>query len=85
MTVRIILLIGLALSSSSCASTPHRHTAEKYPHKPADNPERKSGQAMLFYEAAEEDADPNKVIVTPPAEENTEYGKKPAQGPIDQS
>ena len=75
MTVRIILLIGLALSLSSCASTPHRDTAEKYPRKPADNPERKSGPAMPFYEAAEEDADPHKVIVTSPAEENTEYGK----------
>ena len=27
---------------------------------------------MFFLEAAEEDADPNKVIVIPPSDENTE-------------
>ena len=46
-------------------------TPMKYPRKQVENPERKSGPAMFFYEAAEEDADVNNVIVTPPA------GKKP--------
>lgn len=44
----------------------HQEKAEKYPRKPADDPERKSGPAMFFYEAAEEDADLNHIIVTPP-------------------
>jgi len=71
MTLRTLLLLGAMLLFCSCASAPSPATAEKYPRKPADNPERKSGPAMLFYEAAEEDADPNQVIVTPPEDEKT--------------
>ena len=61
-----IILLGALLALGSCATAPAPDTAEKYPRKPEDNSERKSGPAMLFYEAAEEDADPNKVIVVPP-------------------
>jgi hypothetical protein len=60
---------------SSCATPPPAETTGKYPSKPADNPERKSGPAMFFLEAAEEDADPNKVIVIPPSEEKTDTSK----------
>jgi hypothetical protein len=70
-----IFFLGSILLFSSCANSPHVESAEKYPRKPADNPERKSGPAMFFLEAAEEDADPNKVIVTPPAEERTKTGR----------
>lgn len=59
------VLTALLLLCSCAAQNPDQ-TTMKYPRKPADNPERKSGPAMLFYEAAEEDADPNDVIVTPP-------------------
>jgi len=72
MTLRTLLLFGLMLLFCSCASAPPPGTAEKYPRKPADNPERKSGPAMLFYEAAEEDADPDKIIVIPPDNKKTE-------------
>ena len=58
----------LMLFTSCAATTTAPDEFVKYPRKPADNPERKSGAAMLFYEAAEEDADPGKVIVTPPEE-----------------
>ena len=68
----VTLYLGLLLLVSSCASPPPADIADKYPRKPADNPERKSGPAMFFLEAAEEDADPNKVIVIPPSDENTE-------------
>lgn len=63
-----IILLGALLLLGSCATAPSPETAEKYPQKPDDNPERKSGPAMLFLEAAEEDADPDKVIVIPPEE-----------------
>ena len=68
---RATLMLGFLLLVSSCASPPST-TADKYPSKPADNPERKSGPAMFFLEAAEEDADPNKVIVIPPQDKKTE-------------
>lgn len=39
----------------------------RYPRKPADTEGRKAGPAMLLYEQAEEDLDPNNdVIVIPP-------------------
>ena len=69
------LYLGLSLLVSSCASPPPVDTADQYPRKPADNPERKSGPAMFFLEAAEEDADPNKVIVIPPSDEKVETSK----------
>lgn len=62
----IIMLLGAIFLLGSCASSPPPSTADKFPRKPADDSERKSGPAMLFLEAAEEDADPNKVIVIPP-------------------
>lgn len=67
-----ILLLGAMLLLASCSTAPPQGNADKYPRKPADNQERKSGAAMLFYEAAEEDADPDKVIVIPPENEKTE-------------
>ena len=69
------LLVGISLLISSCATPPPADTTDKYPSKPADNPERKSGPAMFFLEAAEEDADPNKVIVIPPSDEKTKTSK----------
>lgn len=65
-----LLSLVFTLILASCAAPPQQKT-EKYPRMPADNPERKSGPAMLFYEAAEEDADLNKVIVIPPGETKT--------------
>jgi len=62
----IPLLLSAVLMLVACAPVTETNSAEKYPRKPADDPERKSGPAMLFYEAAEEDADPSKVIVIPP-------------------
>ena len=62
---KTLLLIMIPLFLWSCAS-PQQQAQDKYPQKPDDNPERKSGPAMLFYEAAETDADPNNVIVIPP-------------------
>ena len=73
--VRVTLLLVCLLLISSCATPPPANTTDKYPSKPADNPERKSGPAMFFLEAAEEDADPNKVIVIPPSEDKTETSK----------
>jgi len=59
----LLIATGLLLLSG-CA---RQETDMKYPRKPADNPERKSGLPMLIYEAAEEDADINtNVIVIPP-------------------
>ncbi len=63
-----LLLVLTSLVLSSCTASAPQEKAIKYPRKPADNPERKSGLPMLFYEAAEKDADPNKVIVIPPDE-----------------
>lgn len=60
----LIVLVSL----TGCAHSPQKETAMKYPRKPADNPERKSGLPMLFYEEAEKDADVNDVVVIPPAE-----------------
>lgn len=60
------LLLSAILLLGSCASSTQPDSVGKYPRKPVGDPERKSGPAMLFYEAAEEDADPNKVIVIPP-------------------
>ena len=73
--VRVTLLLVCLLLISACATPPPADTTDKYPSKPADNPERKSGPAMFFLEAAEEDADPNKVIVIPPSEDKTETSK----------
>ena len=65
---KILLLVMIPLFLWSCAS-PQQQDSVKYPQKPDDNPERKSGPAMLFYEAAETDADPSNVIVIPPDED----------------
>lgn len=62
----IIVATALILCLAGGCSV-HQEKTEKYPRKPADDPERKSGPAMFFYEAAEEDADLNNVIVTPPS------------------
>lgn len=67
-TLLLIPIFALPFFTGGCAAPVHKESVEKYPRKPADNPERKSGLPMLFYEAAEEDADPNNIIVTPPAE-----------------
>ncbi len=69
-TLRVLVPIALSvlLLLGGCAAPDKENGVMKYPRKPADNPERKSGPAMLFYEAAEEDADPNDVIVIPPGE-----------------
>ncbi len=64
-----LLLLSVTLLLGSCGSIIQTDSIEKYPRKPADEPERKSGPAMLFYEAAEQDADPANIIVTPPAED----------------
>ena len=76
---RATLILGLLLLISSCASPPPADTTDKYPSKPAENPERKSGPAMFFLEAAEEDADPNKVIVIPPSDEKTKTSEQPPE------
>lgn len=62
--IAVISLIGVCLTG--CAGNTTQQKVEKYPHKPAVSDERKSGPAMFFYEAAENDADPNEVIVIPP-------------------
>ena len=69
---RPVLLLCTILLCTACAAPQPPATVEKYPRKPADNPERKSGPAMLLLEAAEEDADPHKVIVIPPQEKKTD-------------
>ncbi len=61
-----LLLSVVLLLLGACSAPVQQEKALKYPRKPPDNPERKSGLPMLFYEAAEEDADLNQVIVTPP-------------------
>ncbi len=79
---RIIFLLGTFLLLVSCASAPSPDSpqeATKYPRKPADDPERKSGPAMLFYEAAEEDADPARVIVIPPDNKKTKNDHEAGQ------
>jgi hypothetical protein len=63
----IIVLISCGcFLLTSCSTQTQQQKTLKYPRKPVDNPERKSGPAMLFYESAEEDADPNSIIVIPP-------------------
>lgn len=57
---------------AACVTAPPPDNTVKYPRKPADNPERKSGPAMLFYEAAEADADLEQIIVIPPENKKTE-------------
>jgi hypothetical protein len=64
-TTTIIVSAALFLCLVGGCSV-HLENVEKYPRKPADDPERKSGPAMFFYEAAEKDADPNTIIITPP-------------------
>lgn len=66
-TLLLITALSLPLFLGGCAVPEQQEQAMKYPRKPADNPERKSGLPMLFYEAAEEDADINDVVVTPPS------------------
>ena len=61
-----LLLSVVLLLLGSCSAPVQQEKALKYPRKPLDNPERKSGLPMLFYEAAEENADPSNIIVTPP-------------------
>ncbi len=63
----LIIVVAALLFSLAGGCSVHQEKTEKYPRKPADDPERKSGPAMFFYEAAEEDADLNNVIVTPPS------------------
>lgn len=62
----LIIVATALLFALTGGCSVHQEKAEKYPRKPADDPERKSGPAMFFYEAAEEDADLNNIIVTPP-------------------
>ena len=64
---KCVAVVALLLLTVGCAAQqPKSPTSTQYPRKPADNPERKSGPAMLFLEAAEKDADPENVIVIPP-------------------
>ena len=69
-TLLLLALLLVSLLTGGCAEpAPEQSVGMKYPKKPADDPERKSGPAMLFYEAAEEAANPStNVIVTPPPE-----------------
>ncbi|WP_163340451.1 hypothetical protein [Desulfopila sp. IMCC35008] len=62
----LIIVAAALLFSLAGGCSVHQEKTEKYPRKPADDPERKSGPAMFFYEAAEKDADLNNIIVTPP-------------------
>lgn len=67
--VVFFLLIG-------CAQQERQRASVKYPRKQVESAERKSGPAMLFYQAAEEDADVNNVIVVPPSEKKQEPARQ---------
>lgn len=60
------LLIVLLFLLGGCVVSGQQEKQLRYPRKPMHDPERKSGPAMLLYEAAEADADPGNVIVIPP-------------------
>lgn len=62
----IVVMSLIIIWLPGCAGNTAQPEVEKYPRKPDVSDERKSGPAMLFYEAAEIDADPNDVIVIPP-------------------
>lgn len=67
--LKFFLLLFIAFSFVSCAAKEEK--APKYPSTKRESDERKSGRAMLFYDQAEEDADPeNDVIVIPPPKKN---------------
>ena len=63
-----LFAIAVVLLAGGC--TPHNsdYQSTKYPRTPAVNQDRKTGPAMLLYEAAEKDADPNNIIVIPPSD-----------------
>ena len=63
------LVILTAFVLGGCAPAGPQQQPMKYPHKPSDDSSRISGPVMLLYEAAENEADPNNVIVIPPDEE----------------
>lgn len=64
--ITFLPLVILFVFMLSCTSSTSPKQTMKYPRKPADDSERRSGPAMLLYEAAEKEADPNNVIVVPP-------------------
>lgn len=72
MKIQVVLMRALMLPLCllflvGCTSADKDFLA-RYPKKPADNPERKAGRAMLFYEQAEKDMDINTsvIVVQPP-------------------
>ena len=68
-----LVVLSALLLAFGCARPEPTSTKMTYPGGPADHRERRSGPAMLFYEAAEQDADlADNVIVIPPP------GKKPS-------
>jgi len=70
--IRIFLLPLIVVWIAGCADHTTDSAGEKYPRKTVVSDERKSGPAMLFYEAAEKDADPANVIVIPPEDSTRE-------------
>jgi len=64
--IRMFLLLLIVVLTGGCTNKTTIPATEKYPKQNIVSEERKSGPAMLFYEAAEADADPNNVIVIPP-------------------
>jgi uncharacterized lipoprotein YajG len=65
----LLACVAALLLLSGCMSNRQVQTV-KYPGKVNTGSERKSGPAMIFYEAAEQAADPNNVEVVPPAKKN---------------
>lgn len=65
---RLFTLCIALLVFGSCAHK-EQSLSDKYPRKPNETSERKSGRAMLFYEQAEKDMDVNNsvIVVEPPA------------------
>ncbi|SDP53070.1 hypothetical protein [Desulforhopalus singaporensis] len=62
--MRLTALFFAVCLLGGCASP--GDPGHKYPVRPDSGSERKAGPAMFLYEQAEEDADINKVTVTPP-------------------
>lgn len=65
---KLILLVLPSLLLVAGCSRPVQQQIIVYPKVQADTSERKAGEAMLFYERAEEDADVHNVVVIPPEE-----------------
>jgi len=66
--IRIFTLCIALLVFGSCAPK-EQSLSDKYPRKPNESSERKSGRAMLFYEQAEKDMDVNDsvIVIEPPS------------------